>query len=107
MVTVHGSQDCDAQGAILWHRAFANVARNPGMTNIDVATWEDLAVILRHKFASVLFTITMIQTKYRLFTGARRMLSDSDLAYLKEKIVNPSLQEQKPITFHRFAKVLD
>lgn len=25
MVTVHGSQDCDAQGAILWQRAFANV----------------------------------------------------------------------------------
>lgn len=28
MVTVHGSQDCDAQGAILWQRAFSNVVRN-------------------------------------------------------------------------------
>jgi len=25
MVTVHGSQDCDAQGAILWQRAFGSV----------------------------------------------------------------------------------
>lgn len=28
MVTVHGSQDCDAQGAILWQRAFCDVVRN-------------------------------------------------------------------------------
>ncbi|VDL84042.1 unnamed protein product [Nippostrongylus brasiliensis] len=27
MVTVHGSQDCDAQGGIVWHRAFASVVR--------------------------------------------------------------------------------
>lgn len=91
MVTVHGSQDCDAQGAILWHRAFSNVARNPGALDNSVAAWDDLAVVLRHKFA--------------LFTGARRMLSDSDLAYLKEKLLNPSMLEQKPITFHRFAKM--
>lgn len=25
MVTVHGSQDCDAQGVILWQRAFSSV----------------------------------------------------------------------------------
>lgn len=27
MVTVHGSQDCDAQGSILWQRAFSSVVR--------------------------------------------------------------------------------
>ncbi|VDP26686.1 unnamed protein product, partial [Heligmosomoides polygyrus] len=43
MVTVHGSQDCDAQGAIVWHRAFASVSRSPGTTDITAVAWKDLA----------------------------------------------------------------
>ncbi|VDK83147.1 unnamed protein product, partial [Cylicostephanus goldi] len=50
MVTVHGSQDCDAQGAIVWHRAFASVSRSPGATDIAAVAWKDLAHVLRHKF---------------------------------------------------------
>ncbi|CAD6191339.1 unnamed protein product [Caenorhabditis auriculariae] len=90
MVTVHGSQDCDAQGAILWQRAFASVTRSPGSTDISAVAWSDLAITLRNKFS--------------LFTGARRPLSDTDLNYLSEKILVPNIQDQKPITFHRFAK---
>ncbi|EYB92848.1 hypothetical protein Y032_0189g1188 [Ancylostoma ceylanicum] len=90
MVTVHGSQDCDAQGAIIWHRAFASVSRSPGTTDITAVAWKDLAHVLRHKFT--------------LFTGARRPLSDSDLNYLSEKLLLPNVPDQKPITFHRFAK---
>ncbi|KJH48634.1 STAT protein, DNA binding domain protein [Dictyocaulus viviparus] len=90
MVTVHGSQDCDAQGAIIWHRAFASVSRSPGTTDITAVAWKDLAHVLQHKFT--------------LFTGARRQLSDSDLNYLSEKLLLPNVPDQKPITFHRFAK---
>uniref|UniRef100_A0A158PBV6 SH2 domain-containing protein n=1 Tax=Angiostrongylus cantonensis TaxID=6313 RepID=A0A158PBV6_ANGCA len=90
MVTVHGSQDCDAQGAIIWHRAFASVSRSPGSTDITAVTWKDLAHVLQHKFT--------------LFTSARRQLSDSDLSYLSEKLLVPNVPDQKPITFHRFAK---
>uniref|UniRef100_A0A1I7WYY3 Signal peptide protein n=1 Tax=Heterorhabditis bacteriophora TaxID=37862 RepID=A0A1I7WYY3_HETBA len=39
-----------------------------------------------------------------LFTGARRNLSDSDLNYLSEKLIIPNMPDQKPISFHRFAK---
>ncbi|PIO71219.1 STAT protein, DNA binding domain protein [Teladorsagia circumcincta] len=90
MVTVHGSQDCDAQGAIVWHRAFASVSRSPGTTDITAVAWKDLGHVLRHKFT--------------LFTGARRPLSDADLNYLSEKLLVPNVPDQKPITFHRFAK---
>ncbi|CAN99759.1 Signal transducer and activator of transcription 1 [Caenorhabditis elegans] len=90
MVTVHGSQDCDAQVAILWHRAFASISRNPNTTDVTAVTWDNLAIMLRNKFS--------------LFTGARRPLSDSDLAYLSEKMLMPNVADQKPITFHRFAK---
>lgn len=90
MVTVHGSQDCDAQVAILWHRAFASISRNPNATDVTAVTWENLAHMLRNKFS--------------LFTGARRPLSDQDLAYLSEKMLMPNVADQKPITFHRFAK---
>ncbi|CAL2038733.1 unnamed protein product [Caenorhabditis brenneri] len=90
MVTVHGSQDCDAQVAILWHRAFASVTRSANMADVVAVSWDSLAVMLRNKF--------------QLFTGARRPLSDSDLAYLSEKIMIPNCADQKPITFHRFAK---
>ncbi|CAB3410037.1 unnamed protein product [Caenorhabditis bovis] len=90
MVTVHGSQDCDAQVAILWHRAFAPVARTPSQTEVSAVSWNDLAIMLRNKFA--------------LFTGARRQLSDSDLKYLSEKLVVSDGQDQKPITFTQFAK---
>ena len=90
MVTVHGSQDCDAQVAILWHRAFASISRNPNATDVTAVTWDNLALMLRNKF--------------QLFTGARRPLSESDLAYLSEKMLMPNVADQKPITFHRFAK---
>jgi hypothetical protein len=33
MVTVHGSQDCDAQGAILWQRAFGSVVCGNSVLN--------------------------------------------------------------------------
>lgn len=90
MVTVHGSQDCDAQVAILWHRAFASISRNPNATDVTAVTWDNLAIMLRNKF--------------QLFTGARRPLSETDLAYLSEKMLMPNVADQKPITFHRFAK---
>ncbi|ULT93174.1 hypothetical protein L5515_010141 [Caenorhabditis briggsae] len=90
MVTVHGSQDCDAQVAILWHRAFASISRDPNVHDVTAVSWENLAIMLRNKFS--------------LFTGARRPLSESDLAYLSEKIIIPNMPDQKPITFTRFAK---
>ncbi|KAK0399040.1 hypothetical protein QR680_002880 [Steinernema hermaphroditum] len=90
MVTVHGSQDCDAQGAILWQRAFSSVNRNNMTNDIAAVTWSDLSQVLKHKFT--------------LFTGAHRPISDSDLAYLAEKLIVPSNMDNKPITFHRFAK---
>ncbi|PAV84840.1 hypothetical protein WR25_10088 isoform A [Diploscapter pachys] len=90
MVTVHGSQDCDAQGSILWHRAFASVTRAPGSTDIAAVPWSDLSTILKHKFS--------------IFTGAKRPLMDHELAYLSEKLIVPNMTDQKPITFYRFAK---
>ncbi|EPB67450.1 STAT protein, DNA binding domain protein [Ancylostoma ceylanicum] len=65
-------------------------SRSPGTTDITAVAWKDLAHVLRHKFT--------------LFTGARRPLSDSDLNYLSEKLLLPNVPDQKPITFHRFAK---
>uniref|UniRef100_A0A915B8H5 Signal transducer and activator of transcription n=3 Tax=Parascaris univalens TaxID=6257 RepID=A0A915B8H5_PARUN len=90
MVTVHGSQDCDAQGAILWQRAFYSVNRTAVSSEIGAVSWQELSQVLRHKFT--------------LFTGAHRAISDSDLAYLAEKLIVPSNVDNKPITFHRFAK---
>ncbi|CAJ0579541.1 unnamed protein product, partial [Mesorhabditis spiculigera] len=90
MVTVHGSQDCDAQGAILWQRAFNSVNRAQGACDIQHVAWQDLAEVLKHKFV--------------LFTGSRRTLSDSDLNYLYEKFYVPNSQDNKPLTFGRFAK---
>ncbi|VDN29503.1 unnamed protein product [Gongylonema pulchrum] len=43
MVTVHGSQDCDAQGAILWQRAFSDVNRSTVAPEIGAVSWNDLA----------------------------------------------------------------
>ncbi|VDL78543.1 unnamed protein product, partial [Nippostrongylus brasiliensis] len=65
-------------------------SRSPGTTDITAVAWKDLAHVLRHKFT--------------LFTGARRPLSDTDLNYLSEKLLLPNVPDQKPITFHRFAK---
>uniref|UniRef100_A0A1I8A4R3 Signal transducer and activator of transcription n=1 Tax=Steinernema glaseri TaxID=37863 RepID=A0A1I8A4R3_9BILA len=90
MVTVHGSQDCDAQGAILWQRAFSSVNRNNMTNDVAAVSWQDLSQVLKHKFT--------------LFTGAHRPISDSDLGYLAEKLIVPSNMDNKPITFHRFAK---
>jgi signal transducer and activator of transcription 5B len=90
MVTVHGSQDCDAQGVILWQRAFSSVNRTNMGDDVAMASWNDLSQVLRHKFS--------------LFTGAHRPLSDADLAYLAEKLIIPTNVDNKPITFHRFAK---
>uniref|UniRef100_A0A915DDR3 Signal transducer and activator of transcription n=1 Tax=Ditylenchus dipsaci TaxID=166011 RepID=A0A915DDR3_9BILA len=91
MVTVHGSQDCDAQGVILWQRAFSSVNRtNMGADDVAAVSWNDLSQVLRHKFS--------------LFTGAHRPLNDSDLLYLAEKLIVPSNSDNKPITFQRFAK---
>src|SRR4051794_5698547 len=91
MVTVHGSQDCDAQGVILWQRAFNSVNRSQAIEEVGVASWQDLSQVLRHKFS--------------LFTGAHRPLSDADLLYLAEKLIVPASVDNKPITFQRFAKV--
>uniref|UniRef100_A0A7E4VN95 Signal transducer and activator of transcription n=1 Tax=Panagrellus redivivus TaxID=6233 RepID=A0A7E4VN95_PANRE len=90
MVTVHGSQDCDAQGVILWQRAFAKVNRSQGGEDITAVPWSDLAQVLRHKFS--------------LFTGAHRPLNESDLNYLAEKLILPGQVDNKLITFGRFAK---
>uniref|UniRef100_A0A914Y297 Signal transducer and activator of transcription n=1 Tax=Panagrolaimus superbus TaxID=310955 RepID=A0A914Y297_9BILA len=90
MVTVHGSQDCDAQGVILWQRAFAKVNRSQAGEDVTAVSWNDLAHVLQHKFS--------------LFTGAHRTLSDSDLQYLAEKLIVPQNVDNKLITFHRFAK---
>ncbi|VDK71707.1 unnamed protein product [Onchocerca ochengi] len=72
MVTVHGSQDCDAQGAILWQRAFSDVNRTTLSSEISSVPWKELAQVLRHKFA--------------ISTGAERVISDSDLSYMAEKL---------------------
>lgn len=91
MVTVHGSQDCDAQAVILWQRAFSPVNRSNTSDEIIMVSWSDLSQVLRHKFT--------------LFTGAHRPLSDSDLAYLGDKLgIIHSTPDNKPITFQRFAK---
>uniref|UniRef100_A0AC35U535 SH2 domain-containing protein n=1 Tax=Rhabditophanes sp. KR3021 TaxID=114890 RepID=A0AC35U535_9BILA len=90
MVTVHGSQDCDAQGVILWQRAFGSVNRDACSDDVQAVTWPDIAHILKHKFS--------------LFTGASRPLCESDLNYLGEKLVGNIHVEHKPITFVRFAK---
>ncbi|VDO45364.1 unnamed protein product [Brugia timori] len=105
MVTVHGSQDCDAQGAILWQRAFSDVVRNiiiliiinvwfqnrttlsPEIVSVS---WKELGQVLRHKFA--------------ISTGAERAISDSDLCYMAEKLKVSADEERKLITLHRFAK---
>uniref|UniRef100_A0A158R3S0 Signal transducer and activator of transcription n=1 Tax=Syphacia muris TaxID=451379 RepID=A0A158R3S0_9BILA len=89
MVTVHGSQDCDAQGSILWQRAFSN-NRSAISSDIKAVSWSELANILRHKFT--------------LYTGARRGISDSDLNYMAEKFMVTGTVDNKPITFQRFAK---
>ncbi|KAI6206957.1 hypothetical protein M3Y94_00974400 [Aphelenchoides besseyi] len=90
MVTVHGSQDCDAQGVILWQRAFSPVTRTSVNEDVAAVSWNDLSQVLRHKFT--------------LFTGTHRPLNDSDLNYLAEKLYIQLGPDQKPITFHRFAK---
>ncbi|KAL3982794.1 Signal transducer and activator of transcription 1 [Acanthocheilonema viteae] len=90
MVTVHGSQDCDAQGAILWQRAFSDVNRTTLSQEITSVSWKELAQVLRHKFA--------------ISTGAERAISDSDLSYMAEKLKVPTNEERQLITLHRFAK---
>uniref|UniRef100_A0A0R3RLI8 SH2 domain-containing protein n=1 Tax=Elaeophora elaphi TaxID=1147741 RepID=A0A0R3RLI8_9BILA len=90
MVTVHGSQDCDAQGAILWQRAFSDVNRTTLSPEIASVSWKELAQVLRHKFA--------------ISTGAERAISDSDLSYMAEKLKVSANEERKLITLHRFAK---
>jgi hypothetical protein len=82
--------DCDAQGVILWQRAFSPVTRTSVNEDISAVSWQDLSQVLRHKFS--------------LFTGTHRPLNDSDLAYLAEKLLIQTGPELKPITFHRFAK---
>uniref|UniRef100_A0A0N5A4G7 SH2 domain-containing protein n=1 Tax=Parastrongyloides trichosuri TaxID=131310 RepID=A0A0N5A4G7_PARTI len=90
MVTVHGSQDCDAQAVILWHRAFGNVNRDSATEEIRAVSWVDLSHILKRKFT--------------LFTGCNRELNDSDITYLAEKLLGGINPDHKPITFQRFAK---
>uniref|UniRef100_A0A1I8BRX8 Signal transducer and activator of transcription n=1 Tax=Meloidogyne hapla TaxID=6305 RepID=A0A1I8BRX8_MELHA len=47
----------------------------------------------------------VLRHKFTLFTGAHRPLSDSDLAYLGDKLgIVHSNPDNKPITFQRFAK---
>ncbi|VDM94910.1 unnamed protein product [Thelazia callipaeda] len=90
MVTVHGSQDCDAQGAVLWQRAFSDVNRTSLSSDIGAVSWRDLSQVLRHKFAMI--------------TGAERIVSDSDLSYMAEKLNISGDEEKQIITLHRFAK---
>ncbi|MFH4980014.1 hypothetical protein AB6A40_006723 [Gnathostoma spinigerum] len=59
-------------------------------SDISAVSWNDLAQVLRNKFA--------------LFTGAHRAISDADLTYMAEKLIVPSSVDNKPITFNRFAK---
>jgi hypothetical protein len=61
--------------------------------DITAVSWPELASVLKNKFS--------------LSTGARRSLSDNDLAYLAERLsINTTHGgDCKPITFHRFAKV--
>uniref|UniRef100_A0A183CHE2 Extracellular matrix protein FRAS1 n=1 Tax=Globodera pallida TaxID=36090 RepID=A0A183CHE2_GLOPA len=99
--------DCDAQAVILWQRAFSSVVsdhsrqipdnslpdsqnRTNASDDVSMVAWPDLSRVLRHKFF--------------LFTGANRPLSESDLAYLGEKLGMHSHGDNKPITFQRFAK---
>jgi hypothetical protein len=50
----------------------------------------------------------VLRHKFSLFTGTHRPLNESDLGYLAEKLIIPSGgPELKPITFHRFAKVIN
>lgn len=65
--------------------------RTATSADINAVAWSELAEILRHKFA--------------LFTGARREISDADLNYMAEKLIVTWNIDNKPITFHRFAKV--
>lgn len=65
--------------------------RTANSDDVTAVSWTDLSHVLRHKFM--------------LFTGSQRTLSDSDLAYLAEKLVPMSSVEAKPILFQRFAKV--
>uniref|UniRef100_A0A914W282 Signal transducer and activator of transcription n=1 Tax=Plectus sambesii TaxID=2011161 RepID=A0A914W282_9BILA len=91
MVTVHGSQDCDAQAAILWQRAFGSVHRSNASSEVMAVSWPQLAEMLKYKFSR--------------FTGALKPLSEADLAYLGEKMLGQlSVGDSKPITFQRFAK---
>ncbi|VDK77771.1 unnamed protein product [Litomosoides sigmodontis] len=90
MVTVHGSQDCDAQGAILWQRAFSDVNRTTLSPEISSVSWKELAQVLRHKFA--------------ISTGAERAISNSELSYMAEKLKISANEERQLITLHRFAK---
>uniref|UniRef100_A0A0N5CAF2 Signal transducer and activator of transcription n=1 Tax=Strongyloides papillosus TaxID=174720 RepID=A0A0N5CAF2_STREA len=90
MVTVHGSQDCDAQAVILWHRAFGSVNRETTSEEIKNVSWVDLSHILKRKFT--------------LFTGCGRELSDCDTNYLAEKLLGNGNYDHKSITFQRFAK---
>uniref|UniRef100_A0A914GW51 Signal transducer and activator of transcription n=1 Tax=Globodera rostochiensis TaxID=31243 RepID=A0A914GW51_GLORO len=82
--------DCDAQAVILWQRAFSSVNRTNASDDVSMVAWPDLSRVLRHKFF--------------LFTGANRPLSESDLAYLGDKLGMHSHGDNKPITFQRFAK---
>ncbi|CEF71220.1 SH2 domain and p53-like transcription factor, DNA-binding domain and EF-hand domain pair and STAT transcription factor, DNA-binding, subdomain and STAT transcription factor, all-alpha domain and STAT transcription factor, DNA-binding domain and STAT transcription factor, coiled coil domain-containing protein [Strongyloides ratti] len=90
MVTVHGSQDCDAQAVILWHRAFGSVNRETSIEEIKTVSWVDLSHILKRKFT--------------LFTGCTRELNDNDIGYLAEKLLGIGNIDHKCITFQRFAK---
>lgn len=67
--------------------------QNRSSVSGDVASvpWSELATVLSRKFA--------------VFTGARRMISSSDLSYMAEKLMLLPGDEMQSITFHRFAKV--
>uniref|UniRef100_A0A0K0E9H8 Signal transducer and activator of transcription n=1 Tax=Strongyloides stercoralis TaxID=6248 RepID=A0A0K0E9H8_STRER len=90
MVTVHGSQDCDAQAVILWHRAFSSINRETSFDDVKNVSWADLSHILKKKFT--------------LFTGCTRELNDSDIGYLAEKLLGTGNIDNKSISFQRFAK---
>lgn len=77
----------------LWNNEIAFQTRAPGSTDIAAVPWSDLSTILKHKFS--------------IFTGAKRPLMDHELAYLSEKLIVPNMTDQKPITFYRFAKVIE
>ncbi|CAJ0937556.1 unnamed protein product, partial [Mesorhabditis belari] len=93
MVTVNISQDCNVRGPILWRVAFGGTNWNQdGVDSDHAVSWANLYPVLQYQFKE--------------FTGAKRLLNESDLRYLYEKLFNSSaINLEATINFERFARV--